>query len=77
MKEYSVHHYFSTIGSASQIKRVNRTSRSKLLKYMIRKNTNNYIDALQNIVTSYNETMHSAIGVRPYEVDRPNQFKVY
>ena len=72
MKKYDIHYYFFTTGSTRQSERVHRTLRSKLIKYMIRKNTNTYIDVLQNIVTSYNRTKHSTIGIRPYEVARSN-----
>ena len=75
--EYNIHHYFSTTGKASQVERVHRTIKGKLMKYMIRKNTNRYVDQLQNIVTSYNKTWHSSIGLRPIDVSKSNQFQVY
>ena len=44
---------------------------------MVSKNTRRYIDNLQDIVDSYNNTIHSKIKIKPAEVTRRNQLKVW
>ena len=77
MKDYDIHHYFSTTGMAAQVERCHRVLRAKLLKYMIKKNTMTYNDQLQNIVRSYNRTISTVTGVRPIDVFRANQYDIF
>ena len=77
MKEYKINHFFSTTGKAHGVERVQRTLRSKLMKYMIKKSTKRYIDQLQNIVYSYNRTLSRVTGVRPIDVNQSNQYEIF
>ena len=52
---------------ASIIERFNRTMKEKMFKYFTAKETNKYIDILQDLVAEYNETIHSSIGMTPSE----------
>ena len=77
MRDNNIHHYFSLTGSVAPIERVHRTLRGKLQKYMLKNDTTRFIDQLQNIVKSYNRTIHSTLGVSPINVNRQNQFAIY
>ena len=47
---------------ASVVERVNRTVKSKLYSYFMAVNSLHYIDVLQDLVDSYNNTYHRNIG---------------
>ena len=47
---------------ASVVERVNRTLKSKLYRYFTGVNSLRYVDVLQDIVDSYNNTYHRSIG---------------
>ena len=53
---------------ASVVERVNRTLKSKLYRYFMAVNSLGYIDVLQDLVDSYNNTYHRSIGHAPATV---------
>lgn len=57
---------------AAVVERFNRTLKERMWRYFTHKNTKRYIDVLQNIVTAYNHTLHSSIGMQPAVVTREN-----
>jgi len=59
------------------IERMNKTLKSKIFKYFTHKGTQKYIDVLQHIVKSYNNTVSSATGHKPAEVTKENEQKVW
>ena len=54
------------------VERVNRTLKSKLYRYFTGVNSLRYIDVLQDIVDSYNNTYHRSIGRAPATVSLLN-----
>jgi hypothetical protein len=58
---------------ASVVERFNRTLKTKMWKYFTHKNTYRYIDILQDLVHSYNNTYHRSIGMTPAEVSIDNE----
>ena len=48
--------------------RFNRTLKLKLSRFMTHNNTKRWCDDLQDMVTSYNETQHRTIKMRPVDV---------
>jgi transposase InsO family protein len=61
---------------ASVAERFNRTLKSRLWKHFTTTKSYNYLDCLQDIVTSYNNNYHSSIKRKPVEVDRTNETEV-
>ena len=57
---------------ASVVERVNRTLKSKLYRYFTAVNSLRYIDVLQDLVDSYNNTYHRSIGRAPATVSLLN-----
>ena len=57
---------------ASVVERVNRTLKSKLYRYFTAVNSLRYIDVLQDLVDSYNNTYHRSIGCAPATVSLLN-----
>jgi hypothetical protein len=58
---------------ASVVERFNRTLKTKMWKYFTYKNTYRYIDVLQDLVHSYNNTYHRSIGMTPSQVSNENE----
>jgi len=72
-------HYFTTFSDkkANYAERVIQTLKGKLFKYMYNKQTYRYIDVLQDLVTSYNSTVHKSISMAPVDVTEDNALDVY
>ena len=63
---------------ASVVERWNRTMKEKMFKYFSANNTRKYIDVLDEMVKSYNETVHSSIKMTPIEASKEmNENKVW
>lgn len=70
-------HFFTTENpetKASIVERFQRTLKTKMWKYFTHKDTRVYIDVLQNLVTSYNRTVHSSTGFKPIDVNKGNEY---
>ena len=48
-----------------------------MYRYFTAKSTNRYIDVLQDLVRSYNVSVHSSIGMAPDDVTDQNQKEVW
>ena len=62
---------------ASLVERFNRTIKNRMYKYFTYKNTLCYIDVLPQLVKSYNNTYHPSIKMKPSQVTKANEFKVW
>lgn len=62
---------------ANYAERVIRTIKGKMGKYMEDKQTNKWVDILQNLTRSYNHTPHRSIGERPVNVTKSNQVEIW
>lgn len=58
---------------ASVVERFNLALRTKMWKYFTYKNTYRYVDILQDLVHSYNNTFHRSIGMKPSQVSLENE----
>jgi transposase InsO family protein len=61
---------------ASVVERFNRTLKSKMWRYFTHRNTYKYIDALDDLLHSYNNSYHRTIGRTPASVTRENEAAV-
>lgn len=71
---------FFTVNSglkASVVERFNRTFKNKMYKYFTAKNTLSYIGVLPQLVKSYNNTYHRSIKMKPSQVTKANEDKVW
>lgn len=69
LKDHGVKHF--TVASdmkAIMAERFNRTLKDKLWKYFSNHNTFRYVDVIQDIVQTYNNTTHSATKMKPIKV---------
>ena len=62
---------------AAYAERMNLNLQKRLYKYFYEHQTYKYIDILQDLIQSYNNTVHSVIGMRPSEVNTDNALQVY
>ena len=62
---------------AAFAERVIRTLKKKLYKYLHTNQTGRYIDVLDDLVKSYNSTYHSTIKMKPIDVTKSNEFKLW
>ena len=70
LKKYGIHH-FSTHNAetkASVVERFNRTLKTRMWRYFTKHQTWRYIDVLQDLVQSHNNTPHRSIGMAPSQV---------
>src|ERR1700709_2308155 len=50
---------------------------SKLFKYFTHTNSFRYVDILDNVVMSYNNSVHRSIGIEPNNVTKENEMMVW
>lgn len=62
---------------ANYIERFIKTIKNKLSRYMTENNTNTYIDVLQKMVNSYNNTVHKTIQIEPKNVSKQNERQIF
>jgi hypothetical protein len=58
------------------VERFNRTIKGKMWRYFTHAHTRRYVDILDDLVYSYNNTYHRSIGMKPSEVDSSNEQQV-
>lgn len=59
------------------VERFNRTLEEKLFKYMTHKGTQKYVDVLPKVMSAYNSSVHSAIGMAPIDVKKSTEGSVW
>ena len=78
-KERGIKHYVTNNEDflANTIERFFRTLKTKLYKYMLENNTHRWIDQLDAVVSSYNNTYHSSIKMAPTDYSEDKEFQVW
>ena len=78
LKRHGIHFYTSENEDlkASVVERFNRTLKTKMYRYFTHVSTRRYLDVLDDLVQSYNNTYHRSIGMTPAEVGRHNEEEV-
>ena len=61
---------------AAVVERFNRTLKEKMFRYFTYAHTRRYLDVLDDLVYSYNNTHHRSIGMAPHEVNKDNEYIV-
>ena len=77
---YGINHYSIKTKSkwkASLVERVIRTLKTRLQRYFTKNKTKRWIDVIDQFVSNYNATPHSAHGMPPQDVSHANQKDVY
>lgn len=69
--EYNITHYFVDTNDKNKmgkVERFNRTLRTKIAKYLKTFSTFNWIGVLPDLISNYNNTVHSSTGIEPNSV---------
>ena len=71
--------YFMTNNEtkASIVERFNRTLKTRMFAYFTENNTQRYIDILEQLVSSYNNSLHRSIGMKPSDVKEKDNERVW
>ena len=79
MSEYTVHHYMSENEDlkASVVERFNRTLKEHMFRYFSAHQTRRYLNVLDDLIESYNNTHHRLIGMAPSQVSGENEQTVH
>ncbi len=62
---------------ANYAERSIQTIKKKIFRYLTQRRSGKWLDALQDIVSSYNRTYHSSLGMSPSEVNEKNEKSVW
>lgn len=78
MKKYKINYFTSTddVIKCAIVERFNRTLRNRIYRFLSHNSTKRYIDVLQDIVQSYNNSFHRTIGMAPSRVNAENSSTV-
>ena len=77
-EKYQVNHYsVHSEMKAALVERFIRTIKEKIYKYFTAENTFRYIPILQDLVRSYNHTVHSTIKIAPAKVKDSNVNEIW
>ena len=82
LKDKGIYYYVTqNEGKANYAERVIKTLKNKIIRYLTHNNTRRYIPVLQDFVTSYNNTVHRTLGMKPSQmtkkVARASWWKIY
>ena len=61
----------------AHVERLNRTIKNKLEKIFTASNNKNWIDVLDDVISAYNNSVHSSTKKRPNEVNENNRWEVF
>jgi len=75
LKKHNIHFYTTNdpVTKAAVIERFQRTFKTKLFKYFTNKNTRRYLDVIDDLLHSYNNTYHRSIKMTPNQVNEENE----
>ena len=62
---------------AAILERVTRTLKNKMYRYFKAEHMFRYMEVLQDLVESYNNTYHPSIGMKPTQVNSRNEFHAF
>lgn len=78
LKRHGISHFASESDQkAAVVERFNRTIKTRLWTYMSDKGTVRWLDALQDIVSSYNHSRHRTIGMAPADVHKKDETRLW
>lgn len=77
MDKYGINHYSTfSIKKAAICERLIRTLKSKIYKLLALHGTHKWINKLDEVVSSYNNSRHRTIGMKPKDVNKTNELEI-
>lgn len=78
MKKHHINLYSTfSIMKAMIVERFNRTLKGKMWKEFSLRGNYKWTDILQKLISSYNDTFHRTIQMKPNEVDKTNEMDIF
>lgn len=78
MNKHQIKLYFTRSEiKAAVVERFNRTLKDKIWKHFTLNKTNNYVDVIDDLLESYNNSYHRSIKMTPISVNTTNSNKVF
>ena len=78
MNRHGIQHFASESDQkAAVVERFNRTIKTRLWTYMSDRGTVRWNDVLQQLVDAYNQSPHRSIGMRPSEVEKKDEARLW
>jgi len=78
LKSQKIEHFvISNETKAAMVERFNRTIKTRMFAYFTEKRTRKYIDILQNLVDSYNNSIHHSTGMKPVDVTEKDNERLW
>lgn len=78
MEKHSINHYSTyDVTKASMAERVIRTIKEKLYRLFSLRGSYKWEDALQDVTSDYNNSVHRTTGLKPVQVNRRNERAVF
>jgi hypothetical protein len=79
LKKYNIEHYVTNNQEikASHVERLQKTIKEKMFRYFTHHGTHKYTDVLDSLIHSYNNSIHSSLGIPPNKVNGSNQEKLW
>lgn len=76
--QYGIQH-FTTMGDtkAALVERFNRTLKSRIWRFFTASNTKRFVDVLDDIVDSYNNSFHRTIKMNPADVSVKDEARIW
>ena len=59
------------------IERFNKSLKARMYKYFTKNNTYRYLDVINKLLTGYNKSVHSTMGVPPSKINTSNIYSVW
>ena len=75
LEQMGIHHFYAqnTETKANYAERFIKTLKHKIFRYILKKRNQRYVDVLQELVTSYNNTFHSSLNAPPSSITKHNE----
>lgn len=78
VKKHGIHHYTTqNIQHANYAERAIRTLKGRIYKMFYKNQNYRYIDDLQDIVSAYNNSVHSTIKMKPSSIQKSNETSLW
>ena len=75
LERMGIHHFYAqnTETKANYAERFIKTLKHKIFRYILKKRNQRYVDVLQDLVSSYNDTTHSSLNAAPSSITKDNE----
>ena len=78
MRHHGIQHFATDSDQkAAVVERFNRTIKTRIWTYMSEKGTVRWVDVLQKLIVSYNQSFHLSIGMAPTDVKHKDENRIW